>query len=140
MIKLLHQLSALYNFYKSAHWLAKGEYFYQDHLLFGKLYEGLDDEMDTLVELMLGLGSDDSEFDAKKLAEESGKITPKTGKDCISNLKTASTLEEGILKTIEAFNEKKVPVGLFNHLAAIAESHTRNGYLIERSLRVESEK
>ena len=135
MSTLLYQLNALYQFYKSAHWLAKGEYFYQDHLLFARLYEGLDEEMDTLVELTLALGSEDSDFDAKTFAEETAKLTPSTGKDCAANLKIASYLEEKIIQTIEKVDTKKVPVGLYNHLAAISEAHTRNGYLIERSLK-----
>lgn len=132
MIQLLFKINALYQFYKAAHWLAKGELFYQDHLLFEKLYEGLDDEMDALVELMSAynlLG----EFNSRIFAEETAKLTPES-KDNEANMHIAAKLETDIVATIEKLNESKIPVGLFNHIAGIAQNHTRSMYLLERAI------
>lgn len=132
MRELLFKLNALYQFYKAAHWLAKGELFYQDHLFFEKLYEGLDDEMDTLVELSLAshlLG----DFNSRIFAEETARITPES-KDNETNMHIAAKLETDIVSTIENLNESRIPAGLFNHIATIAQNHTRNVYLLERAI------
>lgn len=135
MIDLLYQLNALYNFYKSAHWLSKGESFYQDHLLFERLYGKLDDEMDGLAELMLIETDNDKDFDAKKISEETAKITPQTKKTCEENLEISYVLEERILKFIGKQKEAEWSVGLYNHLAAISQNHQSNLYLISRALK-----
>lgn len=50
---IIARLHALYAIYRSAHWQAWGTSYYGDHLLFQRLYEPLDDEIDTLAERMI---------------------------------------------------------------------------------------
>src|SRR5574338_1167848 len=50
---LLVRLHALYAIHRSAHWQTSGASFYGDHLLFQRLYEPLDDEIDALAERMV---------------------------------------------------------------------------------------
>jgi len=45
-------LNALYTIERSAHWMAKPDNFYADHLLFQRLYEAIPDEIDKLAEKM----------------------------------------------------------------------------------------
>ena len=133
MTEILYRLQALYQFYKSAHWLAKGELFYQDHKLFERLYEGFDDEMDTLVELLLATEGEDKEFEPALIMKEATKFIPNFG-DTKANMKSAAKAEEELLQIIQEIDDKDVSVGLFNHLAAIAQAHTSKGYLLHRAL------
>ncbi len=133
MNELLYKLNALYGFYKSCHWLSKGDDFYQNHKFFEELYEGLDDEMDALVELSLCYSGKDAEFNSDTIASETNKRAKATKGDFIENIKLASELEEDILQLIERLNNK-APVGVQNHLASIAQNHARNGYLLGRIL------
>jgi len=48
-LQLLHQ---------TAHWQTKGANYYSDHLLFQRLYQGLAEEIDSVGERSVGLGSE----------------------------------------------------------------------------------
>lgn len=54
---LLAQLRALHCIHHTHHWQALGDSFYGDHLLFGRLYEGIAGEIDTMGEKVVGVGS-----------------------------------------------------------------------------------
>ena len=52
---LLAQLRALDCIHHTHHWQALGDSFYGDHLLFGRLYEGIADQIDSLGEKVVGM-------------------------------------------------------------------------------------
>lgn len=54
---LLAQLRALHCIHHTHHWQALGDSFYGDHLLFGRLYDNIAGEIDTVGEKVVGLGS-----------------------------------------------------------------------------------
>lgn len=133
MTELLYILNALYTFYKSCHWSCKGDYFYQDHLLFERLYGELDDEMDGLVELIIGLTSDREFADPKLINAKTQEYTPSLGFNNQENFTKALQLESLLLSTIKAIPQGS-DVGTYNHIADIAENHRRNVYLLKSSL------
>lgn len=135
MNDLVYILEALNVFYNSAHWRSKGSLFYQDHLLFQRLYDGISDEIDELVELIIGFTSDDSFVEPKLFNEKVQFYTPEGGADSKTNLIRAQGLEEALIAQISAFSEREVGVGIYNQLAEIADHHTRNLYLIKQTLR-----
>lgn len=135
MHDIVYILGALNAFYTSAHWRSKGLLFYQDHLLFARLYEKINDEVDDLVELIIGATGDDSFVEPKLFNEKVQLFTPEGGLDTKTNLIRALNLEEGLIARISSFTEKEVGVGLYNQLAEIADSHTRNLYLIKQTLK-----
>lgn len=49
-------LRALSIFYQTAHWQTRGPNFYGDHLLFERLYDSVQDEIDAVGEKVVGLG------------------------------------------------------------------------------------
>lgn len=53
---LLAQLRATQCIHQTHHWQARGDSFYGDHLLFQRLYEALNDEIDGIAEKAIGLG------------------------------------------------------------------------------------
>ena len=54
---LLVYLRHLSFIHQNHHWVSKGEPFYGDHLLFQRLYAGVAEDIDTLAEKAIGLGS-----------------------------------------------------------------------------------
>lgn len=133
MKEILYRLQALYQFYKSAHWLAEGQEFYQHHLLFGKLYEGFDNDMDTLVELLLVTTEDDDCFLPATILKESAKFVPTFG-DAKKNVKSALEAEHELMGLLEKVDEDKVPTGLYNFIATLSQTHTHKAYLLSRIL------
>lgn len=59
-IGLLARLRALRHFYETAHWLAYGNSYYGDHLLYERLYDEVDGEIDGLAEKVIPLFGDDT--------------------------------------------------------------------------------
>lgn len=133
MTELLYILNALNIFYKSCHWKSQGDFFYQDHLLFERLYSAIDEEMDGLVELLIGL-TDSREFaDAKLINTKTQDYTPTYGANNQENFTKALQLENLLLSSIKLIPQSE-DVGTYNHIADIAENHRRNVYLLKSSL------
>lgn len=133
MTELLYILNALNIFYKSCHWRCQGNYFYQDHLLFERLYGGIDDEMDGLVELIIGLTNDRAFADARLINERTQVFTPTYGENNQENFVKALQLESLLLSSIAAIPQGS-DVGTYNHIAGIAQKHRSNVYLLKNSL------
>jgi len=132
MKELIYILNALNIFYKSCHWRCRGDFFYQDHLLFERLYTGIDDEIDGLVELLIGL-TDDREFaDAKVINEKTQIYTPTYGENNQENFTKALQLENLLLSSIATISQSDV--GIYNHIAEIAENHRSKTYLLKSSV------
>ena len=134
MKEVLYRLQALYQFYKSAHWLAKGEEFYQHHLFFSRLYEGFDDDMDTLVELLLVTTEDDDCFSPATFLKESAKFVPIFG-DFKKNVKSALEAEYELITLLgEIANKNKKPdfSGIINFILTLSQTHTHKAYLLNR--------
>ena len=54
---LLVHLKFLYFVHQNHHWTCKGDPFYGDHLLFQRLYEATQEEIDSIAEKTIGLGT-----------------------------------------------------------------------------------
>jgi DNA-binding ferritin-like protein len=54
---LLVHLKFLAAVHQTHHWTAKGDPYYGDHLLFERLYKGIPEEIDSIAEKSIGLGS-----------------------------------------------------------------------------------
>ena len=52
---LLATLRAVHFIHWTGHWQVKGSPYYGDHLLLQRLYEGLDNEIDTLAEKLVAM-------------------------------------------------------------------------------------
>lgn len=55
-VYLVH-LKFLSTVHQNHHWITKGEPFYGDHLLFQRIYEATQEDVDSLAEKAIGLGS-----------------------------------------------------------------------------------
>lgn len=135
MQDIVYILAALRVFYNSAHWRSKGPSFYQNHLLFARLYEKIDDQIDELVELIIAFTGEDSFVEPKFFNDRTQAFTPEGKSNAEENLRSALALEEMLLERISNLKEVDVSTGLYNKLADIAEAHLRAIYLIKQTLR-----
>lgn len=134
---LLAMLRALHLSHHSAHLQASGPQSYQDHLLYGRLYEGLVDEADGLAEKLVAMcGADtvDAADQAKRIAEIVAK-----GKSHSDLAKRAYMMEEAFVAMIEAvrkamLNDDALPSGLDNYLQGLADKHEGACYLLKQRL------
>lgn len=133
MKELIYILNALDIFYKSCHWRCQGNFFYQDHLLFERLYGGIDDEIDGLVELLISLTSERDFADARVINEKTQVYTPSYGENNQENFLKALQLESLLLSSIATI-QPNVDVGTYNHIADVAQNHRSKTYLLKSSL------
>jgi len=135
---LLATLRAAQWIHWTGHWQVKGEPYYGDHLLLERLYEGLNDEIDTLAEktvAMYGTGSVDPVDQAvlfsgivQNLSMEKNPIL----RSLNTEQKLVAMLEE-TFKALEATGQ--LSLGLNDFIAATANSHETYVYLLQQRTR-----
>lgn len=137
----LGHLRFLYLMYQNCHWQCAGMSFYQDHLLFQKLYEGLLEEIDATAEKIIGV------FDTKLVdfsyqceiinhMSENVKLDNSVPIHCFKQAIAAETsfmkLTSKLKKALE--DEDKLSLGWDDLLAAQANSCEGRLYLLKSSL------
>lgn len=134
---ILAMLRAMHLSHHSAHLTTSGPQFYADHLLYGRLYDGLVDEADGLAEKMVamcGAQSVDAADQARRISEIIGK-----GKSQSDLAKRAYMMEEAFVSMIEAvrkamLKDDVLPSGLDNYLQGLADKHEGACYLLKQRL------
>jgi DNA-binding ferritin-like protein len=137
----LGHLRFLYLMYQNCHWQCAGLSFYQDHLLFQRLYEGIVEDVDATAEKIIGV------FDTKlvsfeKQCEIINHISENVKLDAsipINCFKNAVRAEESFLKLSKKLRtvldeEDKLSLGIDDLLAAQANSSEERLYLLKSSL------
>ena len=129
---LLSALRAIRMSHHTAHWQVKGTPFYGDHLMFQRLYEAVDDEIDTLGEKIVAKYGVDA-VDAVESCDRMCKLLEQVQGDDL--YERAAKLErvlqhllEGTLKALA--DGKCLTPGLENFLQGIADSHETAVYLL----------
>jgi DNA-binding ferritin-like protein len=130
---LLPLLYTLLTAYRFAHWHASGPNFYGDHLLFQRLYEDVNDEIDALSERVAGVFGIESGDNAKKLLSLSAFFSE--GLMVVETAQGLLELERLVLqqigKTMECWEKCKI-WGLDELLLSIASKHQEHQYLLSR--------
>lgn len=139
LLGLLTSLIATRLSHHTSHWQVRGTNFYGDHTLFERMYESLDDDIDTLAEKIVG------EYgpEGVDLAMQTGDLSThlKNLSDETSNpVKRALTAELGLLKFFKVvYDELKkrndLSLGMDDFLMAMANSHETNVYLLKQRVR-----
>lgn len=137
LCNLLALLRAQYFSYQTSHWQVVGTSYYGNHLLFMRLYESVEDQIDQLAEKLvgyLGVPSVDPGPQAAKMARyidrwcvlsSHHKRGLQSEKDCQAAIKAAY---DGI-KAAQAMT-----LGLDDWLMATANAHEENEYLLQQAL------
>jgi len=135
---VLASLRAQYISYQTSHWTSSGMAFYSEHLMFQRLYESVQDEIDTLAEKLVCF-EDDAGVDMVEQTEKIHMLCKKWAEtEC--PIKRGLESEEFMQKILEDAYESitksnEMTLGLDDFLMATANSHETNAYLLKRSLK-----
>lgn len=138
---LLVHLKFLAAVHQNHHWVSRGEPFYGDHLLFQRLYEGTLEEIDSVAEKAIGLGTSGNVDLALQTTQVSSLVK---GYGMTTTIPQASELakrsylaEMSFLKAsshlVECIEEMGVMTrGLDNLIAGIEDKHEGHVYLLKQ--------
>jgi DNA-binding ferritin-like protein len=126
--------------YQNCHWQCAGMSFYQDHLLFQRLYEGVVEDIDATAEKIIGV-FDTSLVSFDKQCDIIHSISKNVKLDSvpINCFRQAIKAEESFLKLSMKLkevleSEEKLTLGWDDLLAAQANSSEGRMYLLKSSL------
>lgn len=134
---LLALLRAMHWMHWTAHWVSKGMPYYGDHLLFERLYTGMTDEIDTLAEkLVAGFGAEAvcPKCQSKLMANIVASQVEQP--DIVMRAKDSEDILQVVLKAIfESLEDRdELSLGMNDFLAALANAHETNQYLLGQRL------
>jgi len=136
LLDTLAMLRALQVVHQNGHWNAHGDPYYGDHLLLQRLYEAVDDEMDTLAEKitsMYGAGSIDP---ASQLAHMSFYINDweKRSDHYLTRSLAAEEDFQIMLKDLYTFLDEMgtLSLGMDDFIMALASDHETAVYLLRQ--------
>ena len=135
---LLALLRAQYWHYQNAHWTVKGQTFYGDHLMFQRIYEGLQKEIDGLAEKAVSsFGGDIVEPNSLAVLMQ-GWLRRWSAIGCLHKRSLAAEADfqdavRGVYDALKA--EGSLSLGMDDFLMAIANDHETNAYLVQQTLR-----
>jgi len=128
--------------YQTSHWQSQGEPFYGDHLMFQRLYESLDADIDGLAEKILGLlvmpGDDAYPFDnttqATKLSQwlESWNVFDCPYKRSLQSERDMQTLWARGYEVLK--DTGSLSLGLDDWVMSTASAHETNLYLLQQRM------
>lgn len=138
---LLVNLRYLQTMHQTHHWVARGDSFYGDHLLFERLYNDATEEVDSLAEKLVGLGTEKN-VDLYMQMKQLGKlISSRYGQIAIPNpfelLQFSLEGERDFVKMVLQVRDMldsngQLSYGLDNHLAGLADAHESHIYLLRQ--------
>lgn len=126
---LLYYLRALSQLQQYSHWKSKGSNYYGDHLLYQRLYDETQAEIDGVAERAIGLYGEDA-IDMMEDIDTAHKILEElNGDDYVqSNIKA----EQALLDLIKKLMDGETTDGLEDLLQSIASLHETHLYLLKQ--------
>jgi hypothetical protein len=131
-------LRAQYLDYQTSHWQTRGPAYYGNHLLFQRLYEGVQEEIDALGEKLVGyfgIEAVDLEVSLDLISE---MVSRWCSHDCPfrRGLTSEGELQDALSIIRNGWPEAHypLPLGLDDWLAATANAHESNQYLLQQVL------
>ena len=134
---ILAALRAQYLMYQTSHWQSKGPAYYGNHLLFQRLYESVQEEIDAVAEKLVGY----SGIDCVDLPAQIELIEAYCSRWCrieclhergLQSEKDMQKLFQVSYATLKA--QGSLPLGLDDLLMATANAHETNEYLLQQVL------
>ena len=134
MTKYVAYLRALYHIEQEAHWKTSGPEFYGNHLLFQRLYEGTQEDVDTAAEKTIGVYGELGSHDDIMI-----EIISKFSSEHFGGNFTQSVLaaEEAFLElSKEIYNSlgESLTLGVDDMIMSIASRHEVHVYLLKQAL------
>ncbi|MEL7340989.1 MAG: hypothetical protein AAGM67_10915 [Bacteroidota bacterium] len=126
------------NYHQHGHWMAYGPSQYGDHLLFARLYENLDDEIDELAEKIVGVFGVSS-FTASSLVTKMHTFVlrwDKVGCPFKGSLMAEKALQKCLQETYDKVKENgDMSLGLDDYIMSLASAHETALYLLQLRLK-----
>jgi hypothetical protein len=111
-----------------SHWNVRGMNFYESHLLFGRVYETASDKVDSLVEVLRGLGYDPT---FEEFSGPGGALQSYSCQDLVRMLiGYATTYYAAVISLRNAARDDDMAAGLVNLLEELAQDCTGLLYLL----------
>lgn len=129
-------LKSIYIINQQNHWLSKGTEFYSSHLLFQRLYEDVQENIDTAAEKFIGLfGPEVVNYD--NINKLTFKVLNKYSS--LTSFEQSLKIEEDFIKyskyAYDCFkNEDKLSLGLDDMLMSISSDREEAVYLLKQTL------
>lgn len=134
---LLAYLRAMYLSYQTSHWQTKGPTYYGDHLLFQRLYESVQGEIDALAEKLVGyVGPAGVNLDGQvglvaTIASEFANVSDHHRR----GLEAEAGFQHHVKAAYDAIQDAgMMTLGLDDWLMATASAHETNTYLLQQVL------
>lgn len=136
-------LKYLKEIHESHHWISKGDSFYGDHLLFARLYEIIEDEIDLVAEKAISVSSV-AAVDMTRTLQEIVMLNEYLGTNPVITIPdpaalarkshlVESTFLEVLKICIDKLEEKSaLTIGTENLLAGIFDTHEQSVYLLKQ--------
>ncbi len=136
---MLAMLRSAYILHQTSHWQASGPMFYGDHEMLLRIYESVEDEIDTLAEKMVakyGAPSVNPIEQAEIINQHVQEMEQKSGGDPITR---AMLVEEDLQETFtNAYQHLKqansMSLGMDDFIMGVANNHETNVYLLRQRL------
>lgn len=138
LVNLLSYLRAMYLSYQTSHWQTKGPTYYGNHLLFQRLYESVQGEIDALAEKVVGyVGpvSVDVQGQAGLISSHLHAFAFYGEDHHVRGLRTEEAVQRYIKSAYDRIKESgMMTLGLDDFLMATASAHETNQYLLQQVL------
>jgi DNA-binding ferritin-like protein len=138
---MLAYLEFLNKVHHTHHWISKGDPFYGDHLLFQRLYETVQDEIDMVAEKAVGLGTT-SNVDLNLITSQCHRLVQSYGPTSTipqstdlfrRSYQSEMTFLKVTGKIVESLNEQGIMTrGLDNMIGGIEDKHESHVYLLKQ--------
>jgi DNA-binding ferritin-like protein len=129
---LLSALQAMRECYHVLHWQASGQSSYGDHLMYGRLYDTLVEEVDATAEKLVGVSGFPDAVQASQLAAETAEKVAAMGVSPVGMLAVERGLTETTIPATRAvlLAQGELSTGLDNFLGGVADAHETHVYLL----------
>jgi len=130
--EVLAALRAQQWLYQTLHWQAEGENFYEMHLLFERLYDGIGGQIDALAEKLIGYYGNEAVCRKDSIGRTQKWIASWCGENSVEVALNAEKEFQALLRrTYDTMSQKKeLSLGLDDFLMATASEHEVALYLL----------
>jgi len=133
--RILGMLRAMYLSYQTSHWQVRGPSFYGDHLLFQRLYESVEVQIDQIAEKVVGyFGAEGVGLSLQgQLIQYSMERWSQEADHVLRGLQSEQDLQDLLQESYDAIKEAgAMTLGLDDWIMATANAHEENQYLLQQ--------
>lgn len=142
---ILGALEYMRDMYNTHHWTARGDSFYGDHLLFSRLYEEVQEEIDPIAEKSVGVSTTGAVDHTRRIKERT-MLNDAFGADGSSVIPDPDMLMRKSLSVEQAFQELlegcvqsmeqncSMTLGIDNMIAGIYDTHESHIFLLKQRI------